>query len=172
MGLEEIRRLKDEKDRPKEKRIYQIPKVSAKRQKQMEVEGKVRETTKKMAKTVSGTAELNRWFEDRRKEMTGICAHCGSASCKKDDNYYKFSIAHILPKRIFKSVATHPLNWIELCFWRNSCHTNMDNNTLDLIDLNCFDTVIERFVAMYPQIDSKERRYIPEVLLQYVEVEK
>jgi hypothetical protein len=40
------------------------------------------------------------------------------------------------------------------------------------MDLNCFDTVIKRFVAMYPAIDANERRYIPDVLLQYVEVEK
>jgi len=172
MGLEEIRRLKDERGKPKEKKAYQIPKVSTKRQKEID-EGRVVVKNKTALKTlVSGTAELNRWFIERRGEMKGRCLHCGSKSCKEDDNYYKFSIAHILPKRIFKSVATHPLNWIELCFWGNSCHTNMDNNTFDLIDMNCFDTVIQRFVAMYPQIDSKERRYIPDVLLQYVEVEK
>jgi|ERR1700743_503249 len=172
MGLDEIRRLKDDKDKPKEKKVYKIPKVSEKRQKQIEVDGKVRATAKKMTKSVSGTAELNRWFIERRLEMKGHCLHCGARSCKDDDNYFKFSIAHILPKRIFKSVSTHPLNWIELCFWGNSCHTNMDNNTLDLIDLNCFETVIQRFVAMYSEIDTKERKYIPDVLLQYVEVEK
>jgi hypothetical protein len=32
------------------------------------------------------------------------------------------------------------------------------------------DTVIERFVAMYPDIDKSERKYIPDVLLQYVTV--
>src|SRR6185312_6426762 len=131
MSLEDIRRLKEQAKLPKEKKFYQIPKVSVKRQKQIEVEGKIRETTKKMAKTVSGTAEMTRWFQERRKQMTGKCAHCGDPSCKNSDEYYKFSIAHILPKRIFKSVATHPLNWIELCFWGNSCHTNLDNNMLD-----------------------------------------
>jgi hypothetical protein len=172
MGLEELRRIREDRNKPKDKKVYNIPKVSAKRQKQNEVEGKIRETTKKMVKTVSGTAELNRWFQDRRVEMVGKCWHCGDPSCKKSDEYYKFSIAHILPKRIFKSVAIHPSNWIELCFWGKSCHTNLDNNMLDIIDLNCFATVIDRFVAMYPAIDPKERRYIPDVLLQYVEVEK
>jgi hypothetical protein len=120
----------------------------------------------------SGGADLKRWFEQRREELTGFCAHCGGRSCKRNDQYWKFSIAHILPKAVFKSVAIHPKNYIELCFFNNSCHTNFDNKTLDIMDLNCFDTVIQRFVAMYPSIDPKERRYIPDVLLQYVEVEK
>lgn len=116
----------------------------------------------------SGNSELNRWFLERRKEMTGFCHHCGNKSTKHNDTYFKFSICHILPKRLFKSVATHESNFIELCFWGNNCHGNMDNNMLDLIDLNCFDEVVEKFLKMYPSIDKKERRYIPDVLLQYV----
>lgn len=146
MGLKEIQALKEQAKEPK---------------------------IKKAKKAIgSGSAELTRWFKERREEMTGICANCGNISCRDSEDYFKFSIAHILPKNIFKSVATHRLNWIELCFWGNSCHTNMDNKTLDIMDLNCFAIVIERFVAMYPDIDKKERRYIPDVLLQYVEVEK
>lgn len=122
-------------------------------------------------KAKAPNAELERWFEDRRKEMKGYCLHCNGNTAKRDDKWYRASVAHILPKRLFKSVATHKSNWIELCMWGNNCHGNYDNNMLDLIDLNCFDTVIERFVAIYPSIDPKERRYIPEVLLQYIEVE-
>lgn len=116
----------------------------------------------------SPNAEQSRWFEDRRKEMAGYCLHCHAKTAKKDDKWYRASIAHILPKRLFKSIATHPLNWIELCMWGNNCHGNFDNGMIDIIDLNCFDTVIERVVEMYPDIDPKERRYIPDVLLQYI----
>jgi hypothetical protein len=123
-------------------------------------------------KEVKGGAELQRWFQDRRKEMKGICSHCGGKSCKDSDTYYKFSIAHILPKAYFKSVATHPLNYIELCHFGKSCHDNFDRHMIDIMDLNCFDEVITKFVAMYPSIAPNERRRIPEVLLQYIEVEK
>jgi|SRR5580693_4469369 hypothetical protein len=169
MGLEELRRIKEDRDKPKEKKVYRLNKVSPKT---LERQAKQAEGVEIGKNLVSGGADLKRWFEDRRKELTGICAHCGGRSCKDSDQYWKFSIAHILPKAIFKSVATYPLNFIELCFFNNSCHTNFDNKTLDIMDLNCFDTVIQRFVAMYPSIDPKERRYIPDVLLQYVEVEK
>lgn len=172
MGWEELKRIRENRDKPKEKKVYRLKPMSDKKKKELE-EGK--ETTaneKSLKPSVSGNAELTRWFTDRRAEMTGICLHCGGKSCKTSDQYFKFSIAHILPKNIFKSVKTHPLNWIELCFWSPSCHTNYDNKTLDIIDLNCFDTVIKRFVAMYPDISAKERKYIPDVLLQYLEVEK
>ena len=116
-------------------------------------------------------AELNRWFAERRKQMTGKCSHCGGATTKNSDIYFKHSLAHILPKAYFPSVATHPSNFIELCFWNKSCHTNFDNLTLDLIDLNCYDEVIEKFLAMYPSIDKKERKRIPEALMNYIHID-
>ena len=161
MGLDEIRRLKEQAKLPKEKKKYVIPKKSAKRILQ-----------EKNGLVVSDKAELTRWFEERRKEMKGHCSHCGSKTLPKDDVYYRFSVAHILPKRLFKSVATHPLNWIELCYFEKSCHTNFDNYTLDITELNCFDEVITKFTALYPHIAEKEKKYIPNILKQYVEVEK
>lgn len=122
-------------------------------------------------KSNSGGAELQRWFEARRREMSGVCMNCGGKTQKYADNY-KNSVAHLLPKAYFKSVATHPLNWIELCFYGDSCHTNFDNKMLDITELNCFDEVIKRFVAMYPSIAQEERQRIPNILLQYIEVEK
>jgi hypothetical protein len=126
---------------------------------------------KKEEISVSGGAELDRWFADRRPEMTGRCKHCGGKSCKDSDRYFKFSIAHLLPKRLFKSIATHPLNYLELCFWNNSCHTNFDNHTLDFMELNCFDEAIEKFIAMYPDIAPHERKHIPDVLRQYIPID-
>ena len=115
------------------------------------------------------SAELNRWFNDRRLELTGVCHNCGKPSCKNDDKYFKFSICHILPKAYVKSVATNPFNFLELCFWgENSCHSQLDNCMLDLIQLSCFDEVVVKFQKMYPSIAPNERRRIPDVLLQYI----
>lgn len=161
-AADNIRRIKEQAKLPKTPKKYYIPKKSAK---------KLKQESEEKAIKISGGNALDRWFQDRRKDMQGRCLHCGGLSCKDSTEYYKFSIAHILPKRLFKSVATHPLNWIELCFWNNSCHTNFDQCTLDITELNCFDTVIERFVAIYPDIALKERKYIPDVLLQYVKNE-
>jgi hypothetical protein len=161
-AADNIRRIKENAKLPKQKKPYRMPKVSEKKKAQMKEEKAIR---------VAGGSEMDRWFEARRQEMQGYCLHCGGRSCKDNDKYFKFSIAHLLPKNLFKSVRAHPLNWIELCFWDKSCHTNYDNKTLDIIELNCYDVVIERFIAIYPAIAPKERKYIPDVLLQYVKNE-
>lgn len=115
--------------------------------------------------------DLEIWFNDRRKEMTGFCKHCGGTSCRDSDKYFKFSIAHILPKSYFSSVATHPDNWVELCFWGNNCHGNLDNTILSLSELNCWDEIVTKFQRIYPSIAKHEKRRIPEILLQYIEID-
>jgi len=177
MGLKELQDIKANAKVIPEKKIYRIPKVSKKRQKALDAmkDGSkiiYEESNGIIPAVVSGGGELERWFLDRRKEMTGFCKHCGGQTTRDNDEFYKCSIAHILPKAYFKSVATNEHNWIELCFWNNSCHTNLDNKMLDLIDLNCFDLVIERFAKMYPSIAKEERRRIPKVLMEYLETEK
>jgi len=165
VGIEHIRMLKEQAKLPKQKIKKPIAKKSAKKIAREKEE-------KELAKvTPSGGAELKRWFADRRKEMTGRCKHCSGVTTKDNDQYFRHSIAHILPKRIFHSVATNPHNWVELCYFGNSCHANVDNNMLDLMDLNCFDEVIEKFIAMYPDIAKEERKYIPDVLLQYLPID-
>lgn len=158
MGIENIRRIKEEASQPKEpKKRKPIPKVSKR---------------KRAANNELGP-ELDQWFDDRRMEMTGRCSNCGKPSCRNDDKYFKFSIAHILPKAYFESVKTNPENWIELCFWGdNSCHTNMDNQILDLIDMACWDEIVVKFQKLYPNIAPKERKRIPNVLLQYINTDK
>ncbi len=126
--------------------------------------------TEPEVKAGNSYAELDRWFKERHKEMTGVCMNCGGRT-EKDKTHYKCSVAHLLPKAYFKSVATHPDNWLELCFYGNSCHTNFDHKMIDLIDLHCFDTVIQKFVKIYPSIALEERRRIPPILLEYLKTE-
>jgi len=164
MGLEEIRKLKEQASLPKQPKARKpIAKKSAKKATQESIAKDVKEKT--------GGGELERWFQARRKEMSGYCSHCGKKTTKHQDKWFRSSIAHILPKRLFKSVATHPLNWVELCFWENNCHGNYDNYAIDVIEMNCYDLIIERFIVIYPDIDPKERKYIPSTLLQYVKNE-
>jgi len=118
------------------------------------------------------SAELERWFIDRNAEFTGICKHCGGKSSKDDPKYWKFSVAHVLAKSLYPSIACHPLNALELCFWSPSCHKNYDDGMLPLTQLNCFDEAIMKIVAMYPFIDKKERRRLPDYIMQYIDTER
>jgi hypothetical protein len=119
-------------------------------------------------------SDLDDWFEERRKEMSGVCLFCQGKTEKDNDDTFKFSIAHLLPKRknMFPSIACHPENWIELCYYGNSCHTNFDNGTITwefLADSKEFEIIVAKFKKIYPFITESERRNIPEVLLKAVE---
>jgi hypothetical protein len=119
-------------------------------------------------KEKEGASERNVWFLTRRLEMTGLCeCGCGLSSSKREDNNYKSSIAHVLCKKNFKSIATHPDNWIELNFW-NGHHTTFDNmgyehckRTKPLL----WDIVVRKFKILYPLIHPSEQKFIPQVLL-------
>ena len=121
-----------------------------------------------MEKSVNNNSkELEIWFEERHNQMTGTCKHCAGRT-EKGKSSFKCSIAHILPKALFPSVKSHPLNWIELCFYGNSCHTNFDNYMIEVEELKCFPEVIEKFIQIFPNIEEKEKRRIPEILLKFV----
>lgn len=146
MGLEEMRRLKSQADIPKPKKYYQIQRVSKKRQKRMADDSRPDEV------------KLDEWFLECRKQMTGICScGCAGTSSKKEDDFYRCSIAHIFPKAYFKSVATHPLNWVELNFWEGH-HTNFDNNGVEKwVNMACWDDIKAKVLAMEPYLTPEEK---------------
>jgi hypothetical protein len=158
MGLSELQRIKANAGLPKEKKVYKIPKKSKKKIAQEAEEKKGKQDP---------AASKERWFQDRRREMTGFCKNCHKPSFKNSPEYFRYSIAHILAKRksMFPSVATHPENWIELC---GDCHTNLDNCMIDLIDLACWDEVVVKFQKIYPFIAKDEVKRIPSILLEYI----
>lgn len=104
-------------------------------------------------------SEMDLWFERMRKKMVGVCqCGCGERSQKKDDTFYRHCICHIFPKRIFKSVATHDLNWVERTFWGGH-HSNMDNRSMDLwTKFADWDDIKEKFYHLSPLLTDEERK--------------
>jgi hypothetical protein len=160
-AADNIRRIKALAALPKEKKVYKIPSKSKK---------KIAQEKEQKATKKDPSAEKERWFQERRAEMTGKCSNCQKPSCKKSDAYFRFSIAHILPKRksAFPSVATHESNWIELCA---DCHANLDNCMINLTDLSCWDEVVVKFQKIYPFIAQEEKKRIPPILRHYINTE-
>lgn len=137
---------------PKPKPVYKGPRrVSLKKQAQQEEEKKL--------VTADGDTLLQQFFKRMRVKMTGVCqCGCGEISQKKDDLYYRHSIAHIFPKHLFPSIMYHPLNWVERRFWAGStgssaCHSLMD------------DTSMDRWPNMADWCDIKAKFYILALLL-------
>lgn len=101
---------------------------------------------------------LDNFFKDMRKKMTGTCAcGCNKPSSKLDNKYYKYSISHIFPKRTFKSISTHKLNWVERAFW-GGCHSRMDDTSLDnWTSFADWENIKEKFHELAPLLTDEER---------------
>jgi hypothetical protein len=149
--LEERRNQKMYGKPPKEKKVYQIPKKSAKKIKEEQEE-----------KAAGTDVEMDLFFQAMRKRMKGKCLFCGQKSAKGNDEIYHFSIAHLLPKAIFKSVATNESNWVELCFYSNSCHTNFDSGKITwefIKDSKEWDIIKEKLLHVLPAVAMEERKH-------------
>lgn len=105
-----------------------------------------------------------KWFKNRRREMTGTC-QCGCAmpSSKNDDKHFRSSICHIFPQRLFPSVQFHHLNWVERKFWAthntSACHSQMDNTSMDSWPMMAdWEDIKEKFVILEPLLTPGERK--------------
>lgn len=138
---------------PKPKVKYVMPRRSRKKIAQEAEEKRVRgdEDTFK-----------EKWFKARRREMVGTCqCGCGEPSHKNDDQNFRGSAAHILPKSEkdgFPSVALHPLNWVERRQF-GGCHDNMDNAGLDKWpNMADWADIKEKFYILAPLLTEEERK--------------
>ena len=141
-----------ERGRPlKQKKIYSIPKKSEKRK-----------AKEKQEREAGGENEMDVFFDKMRNRMIGRCFFCNGKTEKDNDETYRRSIAHFFPKAIFPSIATHPDNWFELCFFGNSCHTNLDNHiiTFELLkDSKEWEIIVEKFHELAPLLTDEERAH-------------
>ena len=102
------------------------------------------------------------WYKERRYEMTGFCLECGKSTNKDNDKYFSWSIAHIVPKSLIKSVAFHPNNFIELC-WQH--HSDYDSNFEMAKEMGCFEIAKRKFNQFKHLIPNEELRKINPFLL-------
>lgn len=107
----------------------------------------------------SGTdGEMDKFFERNRKKMVGVCqCGCSQKSQKNDDTFYRGSISHVFPKRIFKSIATNDLNWVERAMF-GGCHSVMDDTSMDRwVNFADWEDIKERFHELAPLLTDDER---------------
>lgn len=147
-----------------EKKKYKLNPISEKRAKKLAEQ-----------KAAGTDGEMDAFFEEMRKRMTGRCVFCNGATEKNNDETYRNSIAHLLPKRPvdkggFPSVGTHEENWIELCFYGNSCHTNFDNGMITwefIKDSKEWDIISDKLLTLIPFLTKEEK-----ALKLYTKIEK
>lgn len=116
--------------------------------------------------------ELELWFLLRMNTCEPICQNCGAVGYYlKEDKYkklWKSCQAHLLPKRHFKSIQSHPLNgavlgtgFSRLCH----CHDKYDHDWEQASQMDIWATVVERFKILYPLTYESEHQFIPQILL-------
>ena len=174
MGIEELRRIREQRDLPKQKKAYRIPKKSAKKLKQEAEEKDLLKEAKELGKG-TGISAQEQWFKDRMAESEPVCMECGfRADWLKLPEYEKIwraCQAHILPKRKgqFPSVATHPLNHLVLfpSWGGHLCghHGEYDSSWYNATTMKIWPTAVERFKRFEASIAPAERKNIPEQLL-------
>lgn len=109
MGLDHIRRLKEEANLPKPPKKYVIPKISKKRQKKLEDQ-----------------KEMLKLDEVFYKEVWTASPHvCQNCDCKLPRVPYNWMFHHLLEKRNYPQFRHSPENIMILCL---ECHSKAETN--------------------------------------------
>lgn len=114
----------------------------------------------KEQKKAGDSDAVYQFFLEQRPTMTGKCLFCNGVTEKKNDDMFHFSLAHLLPKSSFPSVATNPDNLIELCFYNESCHTNLDSGKITfemLADSAEWPIIKDKLLRVLPAVAPQER---------------
>lgn len=108
--------------------------------------------------------ELDKWFFDieERHFSTGfgVCMETGEAIPRK---FARASTAHLLPKKTFVSVATHPLNYLILSA-HNGSHQKTDRVD-KFVTMKIWPEAARRIKIMMPLLPIDELRQISNQLL-------
>lgn len=162
MGIEEIRAIKaGAKKKDTSSTPYKIPQKSAK---------KIASEKSEKEKRGDRETELQQWYANIMATEKPVCWETGDKintdekKVKNKPDGWHGSIAHILPKKIFPSVATHPLNYTILKMWGGT-HAKYDLSWESASKMKVWPRVVERFLKIYPSIADNEKKYLPDVLL-------
>ncbi len=128
--------------------------------------GKKKEALKQPKESQSKESnELKLFFDNAIAEMPDKCQECGKKLFIPSVITKRAAVAHILPKRNFKSIEAHPENKFYLC--PLTCHADMDNRGSDFVKRMKLFPEMKRIVqqVLMPLIDESEYKYIPDYFL-------
>jgi hypothetical protein len=111
---------------------------------------------------------LDAWFEEVAKRHTpggvGFCMECGAQIPMQ---YMRHATAHLLAKKLFKSVATNDLNYLILCA-ANGCHDK--THRIDkFVQMKVWPEAAKRINAMLPLLPYDELKYVSQQLYDALE---
>lgn len=156
--LEERRKHSQFGKPPKEKKIYSLKKVSDKKA--------AEKFSEKIARGGEKT-DLEKWYEKIMQKEDAVCWETGNKINKSDKVAWHGSIAHVLGKKTFPSVAIHPLNYLILEMY-GGAHGQYDSSWENASKMKVWKIAVERFLRIEPDIAWEERKNIPDVFLREI----
>jgi hypothetical protein len=105
---------------------------------------------------VQNKTEMDRWFSYVATVIKSNphCWNCGEFISEK---YYRHASAHIFPKSLFPSIATHPLNFLVL---GAGCGCHDKSHRLDTFsDMKVFAEAIKRFRLFENKITENHKYF-------------
>lgn len=110
------------------------------------------------------------WFKVKMDLNEPRCAECNAykPSLKQWPQGWKSCQAHLLPKKNFKSISTHPLNCLVLgSGFSGLCHHHdmYDSSWETASKMKIWPEVVRSFKILYPLITTSEHKFIPKQLL-------
>jgi len=113
--------------------------------------------------------ELDVWFDNIRKEQLGegsfcFCWECGAVI---PESFMRHATAHLLPKKLFVSVATHPLNYM---IYGAGCGCHVKTDRLDkFVKMKTWPEAARRIKEMVPLLPFDELKYLSGQLMTALE---
>lgn len=122
--------------------------------------------SEKEAKEAGGDSALSKWFLEIwvKHSLNGKTGtHCQECGIWIPPDYIHHSTAHLLPKKIFKSVCMHPLNYLIL---GASCGCHEKTHRIDkFIQMKIWPEAARRIKEMIPLLPIDELRRISNQML-------
>lgn len=110
--------------------------------------------------------ELNVWFAKIAKEVIAPNPYCMECKTFIPEKFYRHATAHIFEKAIFRSVATHPLNYLILgagC----GCH-DKTGDWEKFSEMKIWTLAFKRIQIIYPLITEKRKNSLPKFILNQI----
>lgn len=117
---------------------------------------------KKKVKVVEADTSKRDFFQAMIEllQLRPVCENCG---CRINTYIHPVNnIAHILPKRTYKSVATHPKNILFLCTSKDhpmenpkNCHGTFDKDISSKLEMKVFPLARKRLESIKDEIIEK-----------------
>jgi hypothetical protein len=125
--------------------------------------------------------ELQKWYQKIMSSEKNQCWETGEWIDKYEDIIVdgeiigtKFSmgwhgsIAHVLPKGLFYSVSTHPLNYMVLKMYGGT-HGQYDSNWQNASKMKVWKHACKIFNILYPLLTQEEKSKLPDIVIQEID---